>query len=93
MTKLYIAIENGKICDAVTELINKGRLDISNEDYIEVKGDIGDFLIGDTYDTIKKVSLKDSPFRKPSKSSKSKLDLRIEVLEKQVKEIKLFLDI
>ena len=59
---MYIGIKDGKIWDKCSELMFKRTLDVLPDDvYIKTNGK--DNVVGDTWDFINNISLKDSPLR------------------------------
>jgi len=80
---MYIGIRNGKIYDVCSELVNKRDNSIEDKDYLDLK--MGGWVIGDSWDSEKNISLKDSPqrFEERPKSELELLKEKVEKLEKR----------
>lgn len=87
--KIYIGIKDGKIWDLCSELVSKRTdFNLPVKDYLFME--MGDFVIGDSWDSEKKESLKDSPkrFEEPPKSKFELLKEKVLQLEQDLIELK-----
>lgn len=87
----FIGILEGKVFDICSDLVNKrtrdNGIELSKEElekirYLETKEN--DIVIGDSWDFVNNISLKDSPKRIPIIPEKSEIELKIESLEASI---------
>ncbi len=81
---MKIGIKEGKIYDICSKLTHGHKRDdsIPDKDYLDLP--MGDWIVGDTWDFEKNISLKDSPqrFIEPEPTELELLKKRVEALEK-----------
>jgi len=84
---MKIGIKNNKIWDICSELINKRDDSIPDIDYLDLE--MGDWFIGDNWDSKNNISLKDSPkrFEKPPKSELELLEEKVLQLEQKIEKL------
>ncbi len=83
---MYLGILNEKIYDICSDLKHKRDASIDNKDYLDLPR--GNWYIGDTWDSEKNLSLKDSPqrFIGPEKTELEKLKERIVKIETKLED-------